>query len=526
MSRSLASLSSAALLVSLAGLSAAPASAQALAVEKVTGGFSNPVLLTAPAGDDRLFVVEQNTGLIRIYVNGQILPLAYLNLSAKISTGGERGLLGLAFHPDYANNGRLFVNYTRGNGNTVVAEHRVDPNNPNRALKKTVQTILTLVQPFVNHNGGCIRFGLDGMLYIATGDGGSGNDPGGRAQNLTNNLGKMLRLDIDLPAPFIPGDNPFVGDPNANDEIWAYGLRNPWRFSFDRSTGDLWIGDVGQNAREEIDFAPFASTGGENYGWRCMEGFQCTGLSGCTCNDAALTLPIHDYGHGGNCSVTGGHVYRGAIPGLGGTYFFADFCSSSIWSLRWDGNNISEFTDRTVELEPPGADTIDQIASFGEDSKGNIYILDHADGELYRIVEDCSSENFCQTAPNSAGAGSSISESGSLSLSDNTWVLHTTGSVPNAFGMFYYGSGATQVPGGDGFRCVTGSLTRILPAMMNDGAGNASRAVDFAMPPFNGGAGQIFAGTSYSFQHWYRDPAGPKGTGYNFSDGLQVTFCP
>ena len=203
---------------------------------------------------------------------------------------------------------------------------KADPNNPDLADPNQVQTITIIPQPFSNHNGGGIKFGLDGMLYVGTGDGGSGNDPGNRAQDGQEKLGKMLRFDVDIAAPFIPADNPFIGDPNVLDEIWALGLRNPWRFSFDRLTGDLWIGDVGQNAREEISWAPGASAGGENYGWRCMEGFNCH-LSGCTCNDAGLSLPVHDYGHGGgNCSVTGGFAYRGPISGIQGTYFFAETC--------------------------------------------------------------------------------------------------------------------------------------------------------------------------------------------------------
>jgi hypothetical protein len=254
--------------------------------------------------------------------------------------------------------------------------------------------VLTISQPFANHNGGWIAFGADGYLYIAMGDGGSGNDPGNRAQDITSQLlGKILRIDVngdDFPADTArnyasPSTNPFVGV-IGDDEIWAYGLRNPWRNSFDRLTHDLYIADVGQSAVEEIDFQAASSTGGENYGWRCMEGDRCTGFSGCTCNSPSLVLPIHTYTHTGqNCSITGGYVYRGcAISGLGGTYFFADYCSDKIWSFRFDGVNQTEFTDRTVELTPD-IGSISSITSFGEDAYGEIYICDQG-GEVFKII--------------------------------------------------------------------------------------------------------------------------------------------
>jgi len=306
-------------------LVAAPLGAQVLRTELVASGFSRPILLTAPPGDaNRLFVVEQNSGQILIIKNGATLTTPFLDLGAKISSSGERGLLGLAFHPDYATNGRFFVNFTKSGGDTRINEYAVSAN-PDVALKAKVAVIQDIPQPFSNHNGGCIAFGGDDMLYIGMGDGGSGNDPGNRAQDLSDRLGKMLRLDVNIPPPYVPADNPFVGQTGVREEIWAYGIRNPWRFSFDSLTGDLYIGDVGQNAWEEIDFQPASSAGGENYGWRCMEGFNCTGNSGCDCNGTTLTPPIHEYGHNLGCSVTGGIVYRGPINSLSGTYFFGDY---------------------------------------------------------------------------------------------------------------------------------------------------------------------------------------------------------
>ncbi len=372
--------------------SATPAWSQALQATLYQTGFSQPVLAVSPPGDlQRLFVVEQG-GRIRIIKNGATLATPFIHFGTVASGGlgltassGERGLLGLAFHPNYASNGYFYVNYTAASGGATTIRRYTVSANPDVADTTSGLTLLTISQPFTNHNGGCIQFGPDGKLYIGTGDGGSGNDPQNAAQTPTTLLGKMLRLDVDIPAPYIPSDNPYFGSTSTLQEIWHFGLRNPWRFSFDRQTGDIYIGDVGQNAWEEISFQP-AGVGNLNYGWRCMEGNACTGLSGCTCNSAALTNPIHVYGHGAGCSVTGGYVYRGSqICGLQGTYFFADYCTTNIWSFRYTGGAVTQFTNRTTELEPVGAPTINSIAGFGEDAAGELYILDHNDGEIYKI---------------------------------------------------------------------------------------------------------------------------------------------
>lgn len=372
--------------------SAAPAWSQALQATLYATGFSQPVLAVSPPGDlQRLFVVEQS-GRIRIIKNGATLSTPFINLGPASGGGlgltassGERGLLGLAFHPNYASNGQFFVNYTAASGGATNIRRFTVSSNPDVADTASGFPILTVSQPFSNHNGGCIHFGPDGKLYIGMGDGGSGNDPSNNAQTPTTLLGKMLRLDIDIPAPYIPSDNPYFGSTSTLQEIWHFGVRNPWRFSFDRQTGDMYIADVGQNAWEEISFQP-AGVGNLNYGWRCMEGNACTGLSGCTCNSAALTNPIHVYGHGAGCSVTGGFVYRGSqICGLDGTYFFADYCTTTIWSFKYVGGVVTQFTNRTTELEPVGTPTISSIAGFGEDAAGELYILDHNDGEIYKI---------------------------------------------------------------------------------------------------------------------------------------------
>ncbi len=510
--------------------SAAPASAQSLDTELV-GQFSSPIYATSPAGDlDRLFVVQQG-GLIRIVENPRtapnILATPFLDLTTLTNGGGERGLLGLAFHPDYANNGRFFVNFTNNAGNTRVWEYGVSAD-PNVADPNMVQTILVASQPFSNHNGGCLQFGPDGMLYIGLGDGGSGNDPGNRSQDPMNKLGKMIRLDIDLASPFIPSDNPFVGDPTTLDEIWHIGLRNPWRYSFDSLTGDLWCADVGQNAREEINFQPASSTGGENYGWRCMEGFSCTGLSGCTCNGASLTLPIDDYTHGGGrCSITGGYVYRGSqIPGLDGTYFYGDFCSRDVWALRYDGTTVTQNLNVTADLQPSAGGTIGNITSFGQDGAGELYIVTSTGGRIWRITGDCTptNSNYCVAGANSAGAGGAqISSLGSLALSDNDFTLVVNDAPTNQFGLFFYGGGTANTPLGDGFLCVGAPLFRLLPPITTGSLGVASRQVDFTVLPASSGPGQIVSGSSYYFQFWYRDIT-PGG--FNFSNGLEAVFCP
>ncbi len=371
---------------------ATPVSAQKIQTELFASGFSRPVALTAPDGDlERVFVCEQYTGRIEIVKNGTVLSTAFLDL-ASISQGSEQGLLGLAFHPDYDQNGYFFVNYTNSSGNTRVVRYKVSSTNPDVADANSATTILSVSQPFSNHNGGHIAFGPDGYLYIGLGDGGSGGDPYGNGQKGTTMLGKMLRIDVDSGNPYaIPPTNPFVGNSSFLDEIWAYGLRNPWRYSFDRQTGDLWIGDVGQNAWEEIDFQPASSAGGENYGWRCREGNHNYNTSGCS---GGYTAPFYEYSQSsgtprGWC-VTGGVCYRGTdLLGIQGTYFFADYSANWIWSFQRDtSGSLVDLQNRTTELDPPGNLSIRYISSFGEDGKGEVYILDRSGGEVFKIIPD------------------------------------------------------------------------------------------------------------------------------------------
>jgi glucose/arabinose dehydrogenase len=394
----------------------APASSDVQTV-RVASGLSSPLFAThAPGDTERLFILEQ-TGRIRILDlnTDTLLPTPFLNVDPLSASGGERGLLGLAFHPDYANNGFFFINYTDNSGNTVVARYTVSAGDDDVADPASAMTLLSITQPFANHNGGWLGFGPDGYLYIGTGDGGSGNDPGNRAQDITNQLlGKILRIDVnsdDFPADLsknyaIPANNPFAaggGDP----EIWAFGIRNPWRSSFDRMTGDFYIGDVGQGAQEEVNVQPAHAIGslvgepgyqgGRNYGWRCMEGFSCTGLSGCTCNDTALTLPVHQYSHTVGFSITGGYVYRGTeIPDIQGRYFFADFISTNIWSFVWDGaGGITDLQNCTAAITPSmDGFAVNNIASFGEDANGEMYIVS-LNGSIFRLVRTAPDNDLC-----------------------------------------------------------------------------------------------------------------------------------
>jgi glucose/arabinose dehydrogenase len=354
----------------------------AVALEPVVGGLSAPLAVTSAGdGSGRIFVVEQ-AGTVRIVEDGRLVERPFLDITDRVLSGGERGLLGLAFHPDYPDDPRLFVDYTDADGTTQIASFKVDSADPDRADPASEVRILSQPQPYANHNGGAIAFGPDGYLYISFGDGGSGGDPHGNGQSLATALGKILRIDIDATEggrPYaIPDDNPFVAVAGAEPAIWLYGLRNPWRMSFDRATGDLWIGDVGQSAWEEIDVAR-AGTGGLNYGWNRMEGSHCFRPAS-RCEVSGLTLPVAEYSHdGGNCTVIGGGVYRGAAqPALGGGYLFGDYCSGRIWAIDPGRNGPT----KPVLVAESGA----TLSSFGEDEAGELYATDLSAGELLRVT--------------------------------------------------------------------------------------------------------------------------------------------
>ena len=338
-------------------------------------------LAIANAGDGsgRLFVAEQG-GAVYIVKGSTVTKTPFLNIAGQVSGGSEQGLLGLAFHPNFPADNRVFVDYTNTTavGNTVVSSFRVDPGSPNVVIPGSEVPILNVTQPYANHNGGGIAFGPDGDLYIALGDGGSGGDPQNHAQDLNSLLGKILRIDVDHPAGGkqygIPTSNPFVGKAGA-DEIWLYGLRNPFRFSFDRTKGDLWIGDVGQNAWEEIDVAR-KGIGGLNFGWRMMEGAHCYNPSS-GCSTAGKTLPVVEYSHSFGCAVIGGNVYRGAAyPVLKGGYVFSDECSGNTWAVNAAG------TGPRALVKVAGAPT--GIAGYGESEAGELYAAD-LNGRIFRV---------------------------------------------------------------------------------------------------------------------------------------------
>jgi glucose/arabinose dehydrogenase len=557
---------------------AAPSQAQTLKAVRLTAGLSAPLYACAAPGDTtRIFIVQQG-GLIRIFKNGSLVPTPFLNVGTKILTGSERGLLGMAFHPNYASNGLFYVSYTRaGDGASIVERYQVSANPDVATPGSGFVMIGPVAQPESNHNGGCIQFGADGMLYYGLGDGGGGNDlhgPIGNGQSGTTMLGKMLRFDVDIASPYIPASNPFTGDPNIRDEIWDLGLRNPWRFSFDRVRGDLFIGDVGQDAREEIDFAP-AGSGGRNWGWRCMEGTNCTGLSGCTCNAPVLSLPVDTYTHSFGCSVTGGYIYRGcAIPSLHGTYFYGDYCSARIWSFTYDAATSTKgpTIERTSELAPGGGQFINSITSFGEDGNGELLIVDGG-GELFKVIElgqiDCNSNGvadicdlasgssqdvngngipdecectapvvYCSGKFTSSGCAPTMVHSGYSSATlGSGFLVEAIDCMNNKPGLLLYSvTGRAASPFQGGTLCVNGPIKRTpgvlsggTPAPASDCSGVFS--IDFNAYAVGALGGNPLAalqlpGTLVNAQWWGRDPGYPAGLNSQLTNGLEFQVCP
>jgi uncharacterized protein (TIGR03437 family) len=385
-------------LAALALLSAAaavPQTASRIRLERIATGITNCTdIQSARDGSGRLFLMRQ-AGTVAIWRNGQVLPSDFLDIRGRLTTGGERGLLGMAFPPGFAQKRYFYVNYTNLQGATVVSRFRLASDNA--ADNNSEQILLTVPQPFSNHNGGQLQFGPDGYLYIGLGDGGSANDPQNHGQNRRSLLGKMLRVDVesDLTRYQVPADNPFAGNAEYAPEIWATGLRNPWRYAFDRETGDLFIADVGQNRFEEISYQPRSSRGGENYGWVTMEGRECFRAG---CNTAGLTLPVHVYPRSEGVSITGGYVYRGtSAPSLAGMYIYGDFASGRIWGLRRQGDAwVNEL------LLSSGL----AVSTFGEDEAGEMYVANHRNGEVLRIAGTSTGQRPVFTSANAVNAAS------------------------------------------------------------------------------------------------------------------------
>lgn len=397
-------------------------------------GFSRPIDIVH-CNDDRLFIVEQRGKIKIIDAQGNTLGTPFLDISDRVNqTGNERGLLGMTFHPDFKNNGYFYVNYTDANasGTTRIARFSVSQLDSNLADANSELNIMSVAQPYTNHNAGDLAFGPDGYLYFGLGDGGSADDPGNRAQNTQNLLGKMIRIDVDNGNPYsIPADNPFVNDQSVLDEIWAIGMRNPWRFSFDRCTGDLWIGDVGQDDWEEVDFEP-AGEGGHNYGWRCYEGDHTFNTSGCG-SMGDYTFPVAEYANPNiGCSITGGFVYRGGqYGGMFGYYLYADYCSGRFWAIvpdelgGWVNTQIADLTNY-------------EFSTFGEDQYGELYIAGLDNGNVYKISEaNCKPTAFIKTGDTALEQGQTVNLEAIYGENlTYTWLLNGS-PLPNSDSHIY-----------------------------------------------------------------------------------------
>ena len=558
---------------------AAGAEAQTpLTTKRAASDFTRPVYVCWPPDDfERMFVVEQQ-GKIKIVKNKVALVTPFLDVDLLSACCGERGLLGMAFHPNYAQNGKFYINYTDNGGDTVIAEYTVS-GNPDIADPGSATIVFgPYFQPFSNHNGGGLQFSpKDGMLYCGMGDGGSGNDPQNNAQKATTALGKMLRLNVDIPFPHIPVDNPFLGGATGDDLAWSYGQRNPWRFSFDSETGDLYIGDVGQSAQEEVSFTANGD-GGTNHGWRCMEGFDCTGLTGCTCNGAGLTLPLWDYsnlGFNNRCTVVGGYVYRGcAVSDLLGEYFFGDYCKFKVWSFQTTGTGaaIPSVTNRTMELTPSGG-VIDEISSFAEDNFGELYIVDMGNkqagnGKIWKIVpealvdcndnliedsceiafgleSDCNlngvpdscetlTASYCTAGTSASGCNATLSATGVPSASAASgFTVDGTGGEGSKDGIFFYGLNGKQANSwgnGTSYQCVVPPVIRT-PLVSGGGTAGVCDGDGFSRDMNSFWSTAVPSkvpspGTQVHLQLWYRDPLNTSNQTTSLSDGLEFWVCP
>ena len=504
----------------IAFLSIAPglAAGQSLKLVQIADGLGTPTDAVFPAGDQRLFVPGSD-GRIWVLENGVRRSQPFLDISGL--TYPNQGISSMAFHPDYATNGRFFLTYLDVNEEAVLAEYHVSAD-PNVADAASAIAILGPYPQINNaHNWNTVRFGPDGMLYVATGDGGATHVEN-QAQNLGSLNGKVLRLDVDLPAPYVPADNPFVGDIAVREEVFMLGLRQPWKMTFDSATGDMYIADVGRHDMEEVNYVAAADLGGQNFGWRCHEGPTCTNFENCPCGHPDFTMPIHWYDHLEGCAVIGGEVYRGSqIPSLVGEYVFADHCTGRIWSMRVAGGSVAQLVEHTAEFVPLGEAAPDVITAIAVAPDGELLVLDRDGGKIFRIVAE-PMDRYCVALQHSAGGTADMVVTGSGSVALNDLQLGVADGIPNSFGIFFHGSRRVLQPFGDGLRCAGGATQRVQPVIQMDALGAASRPYDLTHSPPGGLS--IASGDTWNFQFWFRDAMGTSG--FSTSDAVTVTFFP
>ena len=525
---------------------AVPATAQGLGIKLAVDGLTRPVYATSPPGDtERVFVVELQTGHIRIVkrqpAGGWALePTPFLDISPKVSTAWQQGFFSVAFHPDYDTNGYFYVYYMDLNEDSVLERYSVSAADPDRADPASGSVVMVVLQLDDIHNGGMAAFGPDGYLYWALGDGGPQFDPSCVAQDPGSPLGKMLRLDVDSGAPYaIPPSNPFAGVPGVLDEIWALGLRNPWRFSWDAATGELFVADVGQITREEVNVEPAGFAGGANYGWSIEEGSTCHATTNCPpgayppCGDAGYTRPVHDYAHGLRCSITGGFVYRGTrVPQLFGRYLFADWCSGEIQSFRHMNGQALDLQDHTAEFG--GGTTIARPVSFVEDGSGELMIIDHYQGELFQIVSTVGTA-YCTAGTSASGCAAQLAGCGVPSASAPSGFELVTGDVEGAKdGLYFFGANGRQAgPWGNGtsYQCVAPPVARagLLAGTGTSGLCDGSFVQDLnalwcpACPKAHKNPG---AGAVVQAQLWYRDPKSTSNQTTSLSNAIEFQVAP
>ncbi|MCP3918076.1 MAG: PQQ-dependent sugar dehydrogenase [bacterium] len=511
-------------------LSLAPTTrAQGVRATQVDSIPQRPTAMASAPGDPTRLWFPNKLGRIYIIKNGTRLSTPYMDMSSIVDDPGESGLLGMAMHPDYVNNGLFYVAYTSGpNADTVISQFERDASNPDLADITTEQIIFgPYPHTSPDHKAGGLTFGPDGYLYYGHGDGLSGGlGVGERAQDPMDLRGKILRFDPDIPFPHIPADNPFVGNSAVADEIYALGLRNPFAIGVDSLTGDLYIGDVGQSTAEEINFVP-AGGGGLNFGWKCKEGTACFGSPppSCVCSNPAFVDPLHTYGTGQDgCAVIGGVVYRGsAIPSLYGWYLFSDFCTARVWALQHDGTTVTDFQDLTDQMFPSGG--FGSPVAFGEDANGELYLVEHFSGRVWRVRPHCEISDYCSANPNSTGNPAEISVTGIPSVTAANLTLNGDGLPPNQFGYFLMAQTQDFLAlfgGSQGNLCLGMPIVRFAGDILNTGAGGSvSFPPDFGNLP-NGATFEV--GDTWNFQLWYRDQ-NPTTTS-NTTAGVSVQFCP